>query len=76
MTDKEEMVQQGLVTIEEAMEFLSISRASLYRLINEGAFPTVKLACARRIPRRALIDWVVEHVVRGTNPGREGGGDR
>ena len=54
MTDNEEMVQDGLVTIEAAMEFLDISRASLYRLINEGALPTVKLACARRVPRRAL----------------------
>ena len=41
----EELVQEGLVRIEEAMEFLSMSRASLYRLIDEGALPTVKLAC-------------------------------
>ncbi len=59
----EELVQEGLVRIEEAMEFLSMSRASLYRLIDEGVLPTVKLACARRIPRRALIAFAANHVV-------------
>ena len=65
MTDNEEMVRDGLVTIEAAMEFLDISRASLYRLINEGALPTVKLACARRVPRRALVKFAASHVVGG-----------
>jgi Helix-turn-helix domain len=63
MTDNEELVSDGLVTIEGAMEFLDISRASLYRLINEGALPTVKLACARRIPRRALVQLAAVHVI-------------
>ena len=43
MTDNEMMVQEGLVTIEAAREFLDISRASLYRLIDNGTLPTVKL---------------------------------
>lgn len=63
MTDNEGLVSDGLVTIEGAMEFLDVSRASLYRLINEGALPTVKLATARRIPRRALVRFAASHVV-------------
>ncbi len=63
MTETEELVRDGLVTIEWAMEFLDISRASLYRLINEGALPTVKLACARRIPRRALVRLAASHLI-------------
>ena len=35
----EELVREGLVSIEEAMEFLSMSRASLYRLIDGGTLP-------------------------------------
>jgi len=68
MTDNEMMVQEGLVTIEAAREFLDISRASLYRLIDNGTLPTVKLIGARRIPRRALIDLAVSRVSRGTVP--------
>ena len=65
MTDNEMMVQEGLVTIEAAREFLDISRASLYRLIDNGTLPTVKLIGARRIPRRALIDLAASRVCRG-----------
>jgi len=65
MTDNESIVQDGLVTIETAMEFLDISRASLYRLINDGTLPTVKLIGARRIPRRSLIDLAASRVCRG-----------
>jgi len=68
MTDNEMMVQEGLVTIEAAREFLDISRASLYRLIDNGTLPTVKLIGARRIPRRALIDLAASRVSRGTVP--------
>ena len=68
MTDNEMMVQEGLVTIEAAREFLDISRASLYRLIDNGTLPTVKLIGARRIPRRALIDLAASRVCRGTVP--------
>ena len=68
MTNNEMMVQEGLVTIEAAMEFLDISRASLYRLIDNGTLPTVKLIGARRIPRRALIDLAASRVSRGTVP--------
>jgi excisionase family DNA binding protein len=66
MTENESMVQEGLVTIEAAREFLDISRASLYRLINDGTLPTVKLIGARRIPRRALIDLAASRVTVGT----------
>ena len=68
MTDNEMMVQEGLVTIEAAREFLDISRTSLYRLIDNGTLPTVKLIGARRIPRRALIDLAASRVSRGTVP--------
>jgi excisionase family DNA binding protein len=65
MTNNETVVQEGLVTIETAMDFLVISRASLYRLINDGTLPTVKLIGARRIPRRALIDLAASRVTVG-----------
>ena len=66
MTNNELMVQEGLITIEAAMDFLDISRASLYRLIKDGALPTVKLIGARRIPRRALIDLAASRLMIGT----------
>jgi predicted DNA-binding transcriptional regulator AlpA len=71
MTNNELMVQEGLITIEAAMDFLDISRASLYRLIKDGILPTVKLIGARRIPRRALIDLAASRVTVSTRSSDE-----
>jgi excisionase family DNA binding protein len=54
---QEELVADGLLTIREAMDFLSISRSGLEKLIKQGAFPVVVLATARRIPRRAVVTY-------------------
>jgi excisionase family DNA binding protein len=44
----------GLATVAEAGEFLSLSRAKIYALMNDGALPFCIIGGSRRIPRRAL----------------------
>ena len=44
------------MTIQEAAEFLSVSRSKLYELMDNGELIFVKLGRSRRIPRRALLD--------------------
>ena len=51
-----ELVADGLLTVREAAEFLRLSRSALYRLMDRGALPFVKLGRNRRIPRRALVE--------------------
>jgi len=51
-----ELLEDGLQRVSEAAQFLSISRASVYRLINEGILPTVKIGCSIRLPVRAVRD--------------------
>ena len=54
--DRAELVADGLVTVQEAAQFLSISRSKLYELMDNGELTFVKLGRSRRIPRRALVD--------------------
>ncbi len=54
--DRADLVADGLVTVQEAAQFLSISRSKLYELMDNGELTFVKLGRSRRIPRRALID--------------------
>jgi excisionase family DNA binding protein len=61
MTDNE-LIAEGLVSLEEAMRFLSISRPTLNRLLNQGVLPTVRLVTTRRIPKRALLDFAARSV--------------
>ena len=53
--DRAELLADGLVTVQEAAQFLSISRSKLYDLMDNGELVFVKLGRSRRIPRRALI---------------------
>ncbi len=52
----DDLVQDGLVSIGEAAEFLAVSRSTLYELMDQGRLPYAKIGRSRRIPRRALID--------------------
>jgi len=49
-----DLADEGFVTVPEAAEFLSISRAKLYLIMDSGNLVYAKLGRSRRIPRRAL----------------------
>lgn len=50
-----QLVEDGLLSIDEAMAFLSVSRSTLYELMDKGMLPWSKIGRSRRIPRRALV---------------------
>jgi excisionase family DNA binding protein len=52
------IVADGLMTVPEAAEYLSISRSKLYEMMDSGELAYVKLGRCRRIQRRELIDLV------------------
>ena len=54
-SEQQALVADGLMTVSEAAAFLSLSRATLYTLMDRGELPFVKLGRSRRIPRRAVI---------------------
>ena len=53
---KAKIVSQGLMRVAEVQEFLGLSRASVYQLMDRGQLPWAKLGRARRIPRQAVVD--------------------
>lgn len=71
MTEEDlRLVEDGLDTIREAIRFSSLSRSTLYELMDAGVLRFVKLGRSRRIPRRALLELVASHLVGGS--GRRG----
>lgn len=52
-----ELVSDGLLTIGEACQLLSVSRSFLYAEMDAGTLPFCRLGRARRIPRRALVEY-------------------
>jgi excisionase family DNA binding protein len=48
----------GLIRVKDAAEFMALSRMQVYRLMDSGTLPWVSLGDARRLPVRAVIDFV------------------
>lgn len=69
------IVSEGMMSVDEAMEFLSISRSHLYQLMEDGEIPYAKIGRSRRIPKAALISYLAANL-RGIDPLRrmQGGG--
>jgi len=47
-----------LLRIDAAARRLAISRATMYRLIQRGEVPTIRIGSAVRVPADALERWV------------------
>jgi excisionase family DNA binding protein len=47
-----------LVRVEEAARLLSLSRSTIYEMLDRGELPSVRCGAARRIPLAALRAWV------------------
>ena len=57
MTDRDAaLVEDGLMKVAAAAAFLSLSRATLYTLMDRGELPFVKIGRSRRIPKRAVVE--------------------
>jgi excisionase family DNA binding protein len=54
LKDESAKTRTGLARIGEACEFLAVSRAHLYVLMDNGSLKYVKIGSARRIPWAAL----------------------
>jgi excisionase family DNA binding protein len=51
-----------LVRVEEAARILSLSRSTIYEMMDAGELPSVRRGSARRIPVAALREWVARQV--------------
>ena len=58
------MLRDGLWSVKEAARFLDVSPASVWRFMSRGLLPWSKVGGSRRIPRKAIMDWVERSLVR------------
>lgn len=62
MTQREELVSDGLLSTKEATEFLGVSRSTLWQLMNSRELPWVHIGRARYIPKKALVQLAVDNL--------------
>jgi excisionase family DNA binding protein len=53
-------VEPLLVRVEEAARILSLSRSTIYEMMDAGELPSVRRGAARRIPVASLREWVAQ----------------
>lgn len=47
----------GLIRVNEAALWLGISRAGVYRLLNDGQLKSIRIGAARLIPREEMVEF-------------------
>ena len=56
--EKTSKMQKEILTIEEAAEFLQLSKRSLYKLLSQGKLPGRKILNKWRFERESLKRWL------------------
>ena len=61
---QQDLVSGGLDRIREVAEFLKICTAQVYRLMENGSLPYMKLGKSRRIPHRAVVELAAANLTK------------
>jgi excisionase family DNA binding protein len=67
VTAETRLIEEGFVTVPEAAKFLSVSRAKVYAMMDQGELAYCKFGKSRRIPRRALQEYAESCLVGANN---------
>lgn len=63
MPENTNIVEEGLLTVEEASKFLRLSPSKIYKMMYDGSITFCRLGRARRIPLRALHDFASAGII-------------
>lgn len=67
--DRERVLPQLLVKVEEAARLCRISRSQMYELMAAGVVPSLSIGRSRRIPLDRLQAWIDAQVEPAGEPG-------
>lgn len=58
-----ELVSEGLMDVRQAEEFSGLRKSKLYALMASGELPYCKVGSARRIPKKALSEFLAKNLI-------------
>jgi excisionase family DNA binding protein len=58
---------EGFVSVLQAAKFLSLSRSTLYALMDVGQIPFARFGRSRRVPKKALAEYAERSIVNGAS---------
>lgn len=63
-------MENEMITVKEIAKYLRLSLPTVYRLINAGTIPHVKIGCRYIIPRDTFLSWVASNAPGGAEHGK------
>ncbi len=54
-----------LLTASEVAKLLRVGRTKVYKMMNSGELPVIRLGKAIRVPKQALTAWLAERTGKG-----------
>ncbi len=63
LENKIELISGGLLNVRDAAKFTGIGKSKLYQLMADGQLVYCKIGSARRIPKRALQEFLARSLV-------------
>jgi excisionase family DNA binding protein len=63
-TETDPVLGDGFMSVAEAAQFLRLSRAKLYLLMDAGQISFARFGRARRVPKRAIMEFARSCLVR------------
>lgn len=64
MSNTPDILTEGLMSVEDVMSFLQISRSTIWRMMDAGSLPYTNIGRIRRIPRRSVLDLASRNLVK------------
>lgn len=65
------LLDEGLLSVRSACEWLDVSRATIWDMMDAGEIPFVyakgRGSLSRRIPKTALVDWASKRLIGADN---------
>jgi excisionase family DNA binding protein len=58
-------LEDRLLRAADVQSQLGMSRAKVYRLMQDNVLPTVRIGGSVRVPRKALFKWIAENTLPG-----------
>ncbi len=65
--ETKEPERKGVFNVEEAAEYLKLSKVTIYRLLNEGELDYIKIGTRKIIPGKVLDEYIDENLTREKN---------
>ena len=55
---------EEIMTIPEVVDYLKLSKSKVYKMIQKGDIPSLKIGKSVRLRRTDVIDWMMEELLK------------